>query len=171
MSLKLDELAERAGVSARTVRYYIQRGVLPAPEFRGPDTAYDERHLFALRAIKRLQEAYWPLDAIASTLAYKSVDELRDIAQGDLPAQPSSREPPEGRRVGRSGARAPDAEASPWTARVRGERIVLARGVELWVEDGADHALVDALVAFSQREATKHPGKPDTHSQTRKGKS
>src|SRR5687767_15979968 len=29
-ALKLDELAERAGVAPRTVRYYVQRGLLPA---------------------------------------------------------------------------------------------------------------------------------------------
>ncbi|MBI2395247.1 MAG: MerR family transcriptional regulator [Deltaproteobacteria bacterium] len=161
MSLKLDELAERAGVSARTVRYYIQRGVLPAPEFRGPDTAYDERHLFALRAIRRLQEAYWPLDAIASTLAHKSVDDLRDIAEGELPVLPAPKAeevgPPKGTGAGSSISREPSAP------RVRGQRILLARGVELWVEEGADHALVDALVAFSQREVAKHHGEPDTN--------
>ena len=32
---KLDDLAAAAGVSPRTVRYYVQRGLLPAPPFRG----------------------------------------------------------------------------------------------------------------------------------------
>ena len=73
---KLDELAERAGVSPRTVRYYIQRGLLTAPAFRGADTAYGEEHLVALRAIKKLQEAYWPLDAIGGALANRSPAEL-----------------------------------------------------------------------------------------------
>src|SRR5690242_17633316 len=83
-TLKLDELAERAGVSARTIRYYIQRGLLQAPAFRGADTAYGEEHLSALRAIKKLQEAYWPLDAIATALANKSPAELERIASGWL---------------------------------------------------------------------------------------
>src|SRR5262249_27518770 len=65
-ALKLEELARRAGVSPRTVRYYIQRGLLPAPDFKGPDTAYGERHLLGLRIIRKLQVAYWPLDAIAA---------------------------------------------------------------------------------------------------------
>lgn len=154
MTMKLDELAERAGVSARTVRYYIQRGVLPAPEFKGPDTAYDERHLYALRAIKRLQEAYWPLDAIASALASKSEAELRKIAEGDLPA---AAEPPP--------KKAPAPPSQPRS--VRGERIALAHGVELWVEEGADRTLVEALVALSHSHE-KH--EPHSKQNAKKGK-
>ena len=58
-------LAELGGVTRRTVRYYVQRGLLPAPAFRGKDTAYGPEHLVRLRAIRRLQEAFFPLDAIA----------------------------------------------------------------------------------------------------------
>jgi len=54
-TFKLDELAAAAGVSGRTVRYYVQRGLLPAPQFRGRDTAYDEEHLLRLQAIRRMQ--------------------------------------------------------------------------------------------------------------------
>ena len=49
---KLDELAERAGVSARTVRYYVQRGLVPAPEFRGPETAYGPEHVLVSTGAK-----------------------------------------------------------------------------------------------------------------------
>jgi Ca-activated chloride channel family protein len=128
-SLKLDELASRAGVSPRTVRYYIQRGILPPAEFRGPDTAYDERHLQALRAIKRLQEDYLPLDAIASELDGKSEAELRKIADRGLP-QTAKREEPKPRA----------------THGVRGERLKLSDGIALWIEEGADRSLVDAIV-------------------------
>lgn len=75
---KLDELAEKADVSARTIRYYVQRGLLAAPLFRGKDTAYGEGHLLRLRLIKRLQdERFLPLDAIAVELEGKSDDEVR----------------------------------------------------------------------------------------------
>lgn len=79
---KLEEVAKAAGVSPRTVRYYIQRGLLPQPSFRGPDTAYGEEHLVRLRAIRRLQDAYWPLDAIAGLFASRSERELASIADG-----------------------------------------------------------------------------------------
>ncbi len=79
---KLEDVAKAAGVSPRTVRYYIQRGLLPQPRFRGPDTAYGEDHVVRLRAIRRLQEAFWPLDAIAGLFASKSDDDVRAIADG-----------------------------------------------------------------------------------------
>ena len=86
---KLDELARAAGMSARTVRYYVQRGLLPAPAFRGKDTAYDHEHLARLRAVRRLQEAYFPLDAIASELEGRSLADIERIADGtSLPAPP-----------------------------------------------------------------------------------
>jgi Ca-activated chloride channel family protein len=77
---KLDELARAAGTSARTVRYYVQRGLLPAPAFRGKDTAYSHDHLVRLKAIRRLQEAFYPLDAIAIELARRSTEELEHLA-------------------------------------------------------------------------------------------
>jgi DNA-binding transcriptional MerR regulator len=86
---KLEDLARAAGVSPRTVRYYVQRGLLPAPTFRAKDTAYDQRHLLLLRAIKKLQEAFFPLDAIASTLANVTEDELSAIANGTSKLTPT----------------------------------------------------------------------------------
>lgn len=84
---KLDELARAAGMSARTVRYYVQRGLVPAAAFRGKDTAYEHEHLVRLRAIRRLQEAYFPLDAIATELDGRSVAEIERLAEGGaLPA-------------------------------------------------------------------------------------
>lgn len=75
---KLDELAERAGVPARTIRYYVQRGLIPPPVFRGRDTSYGEGHLLRLRMIKKLQdERFLPLDAIATELASLTDDDLR----------------------------------------------------------------------------------------------
>lgn len=133
--LKLDELATRAGVSPRTVRYYIQRGVLPPPDFKGPDTAYTERHLHTLKAIKRLQEDYLPLDQIAAALSGKSDAELKKIA---------------GHGLG-SGKPVERVEPPPSLGSRRGERIALARGIELWVEEGADLRLVEELISLTKR--------------------
>jgi Ca-activated chloride channel family protein len=79
---KLDELARAAGTSPRTVRYYVRRGLLPSPAFRGRDTTYGEEHLVRLRAIRRFQEAFFPLDAIAVELSRRSLAELERIASG-----------------------------------------------------------------------------------------
>jgi DNA-binding transcriptional MerR regulator len=82
---KLAELAAAAGVSQRTVRYYVQRGLLPAPPFRGPDTVYGEEHLLRLKAIRVLQARFLPLDAIQVELTRLSPDELRKLAESELP--------------------------------------------------------------------------------------
>ncbi|MFO0714355.1 MAG: MerR family transcriptional regulator [Sandaracinus sp.] len=87
---KLEEVAKAAGVSPRTVRYYIQRGLLPPPRFRGPDTAYGDEHVVRLRAIRRLQEAYWPLDAIGGLFASKTEREIEAIADGSHVPAPST---------------------------------------------------------------------------------
>lgn len=137
--LKLEELAERAGVSPRTVRYYIQRGLLTPPAFRGAGTSYGEEHLTALRAIKKLQEAYWPLDAIAVALASKSPAELERIASGRLVPTRDGSTPI---TVPKAAERTPvhpyrEVAAKTTTTRVRVERIRLAEGVELSIDEGA----------------------------------
>ncbi|MEO7455742.1 MAG: MerR family transcriptional regulator [Gemmatimonadaceae bacterium] len=62
--LDLPDLADRAGVSIRTVRYYIQQGLLPKPEARGPGAHYTEEHLDRLLLVKRLQKEHLPLGEI-----------------------------------------------------------------------------------------------------------
>src|SRR5829696_2721263 len=60
----LNELTELAGVSARTVRYYISEGLLPPPDSTGPRASYSEAHLNRLLLIGRLKNAYLPLREI-----------------------------------------------------------------------------------------------------------
>lgn len=51
----LNELAEETGVPARTVRFYIARGLLPGPAGAGRGATYGRAHLERLRDILRLQ--------------------------------------------------------------------------------------------------------------------
>src|SRR5919199_4063608 len=60
----LTQLAELAGVTPRTVRYYIQQGLLAPPSARGPGAHYDHAHLDRLNLIKRLQREHLPLAEI-----------------------------------------------------------------------------------------------------------
>ncbi len=144
---KLDELAERAGVSARTVRYYVQRGLVPAPEFRGPDTAYGEEHLARLRAIRALQERHMPLDAIHEALASRPLDEVERIAKGRLPADLNATAP-----VARSQPRHDEAREPE-----RVTRYTLAPGLELHITDSASPE-VRALAEALRREAARREG-------------
>lgn len=84
-TFKLEELAAEAGVSIRTVRYYVQRGLLPAPEFRARGTAYGEDHLLRLKAIRHLQARFLPLEAIAGVLSQCDAGGLRTLAEGEPP--------------------------------------------------------------------------------------
>ena len=59
-----DELAELGGVSRRTVRYYVQEGLIPAPLGVGRGRHYGPAHLDRLLAVKAQQEAGLTLDDI-----------------------------------------------------------------------------------------------------------
>lgn len=98
----VEELAERAGVSRRTVRYYVQRGLLPAPLGVGRGKHYSEQHLATLVCIRDQQAAGVSLEDIAARAAGAPV------------ARRASLEPP-----------VHEPAQSSWT------RIVLGDGVEL----------------------------------------
>ena len=49
------ELVQASGISRRTVRYYVQRGLIPPPEGAGRGHYYRPEHLEKLLAIKELQ--------------------------------------------------------------------------------------------------------------------
>ena len=51
----ISELASLAGVTPRTIRYYISIGLLPSPAQVGPKTAYGDGYLQRLRLIRKLK--------------------------------------------------------------------------------------------------------------------
>ncbi|WP_375489793.1 MerR family transcriptional regulator [uncultured Jatrophihabitans sp.] len=67
--LTVDELAERTGLTVRTVRFYASEGLLPAPQRRGRVAYYDERHRLRLDLVRTLQEHGYTLSAIQRVLA------------------------------------------------------------------------------------------------------
>lgn len=73
----VEELAERAGVSRRTVRYYVQRGLLPPPTGLGRGKHYTELHLQALIRIRDQQSAGVALEQMR--------DEPRAVAKLEAP--------------------------------------------------------------------------------------
>jgi hypothetical protein len=60
----IDELADLGGVSRRTVRFYVQEGLLPTPLGVGRGSHYDRSHLERLLEVKAEQEAGRSLDDI-----------------------------------------------------------------------------------------------------------
>jgi DNA-binding transcriptional MerR regulator len=81
--MSLGELTEEAGVSVRTVRYYIAEGLLPPPEGAGPASAYTPGHLNRLRLIQRLKESYLPLKEIRRRLSGLDDGEIETILAGE----------------------------------------------------------------------------------------
>ena len=64
----IHELAEKAGVTVRTIRYYTNEGLLPQPEASGKYAYYSAAHLNRLELIRRMKDAYLPLREIRQTL-------------------------------------------------------------------------------------------------------
>jgi DNA-binding transcriptional MerR regulator len=61
---RIDDLAQAAGITVDTIRYYAREGLMPAPTPAGRHRLYGDRHLDRLRRIKELQERRFSLAAI-----------------------------------------------------------------------------------------------------------
>lgn len=64
MEYKVSELAKKAGVTKRTIHYYISKGLLLPPDGNGVNSLYNDKHLERLLLIKKLQSEYMPLNKI-----------------------------------------------------------------------------------------------------------
>ncbi len=134
----IDELADLGGVSRRTVRYYIQEGLLPAPYGLGRGDHYGAEHLQALLRVKSLQEAGRSLDEIRRPAARQ--------LRGRLP-MPSA--PP---------------VAPPVVATWR--RVDLAPGVELHVSGTTrlpNTSALEALAEWCRAHIARGDEDPDAH--------
>ncbi len=65
----LAELAERAEVPPRTIRFYIAQGLVPGPLRSGRGAVYSSAHLRVLERIKRLQAKGMTLAEVAFALS------------------------------------------------------------------------------------------------------
>jgi DNA-binding transcriptional MerR regulator len=77
MEYRVGELAEASGVAIDTIRFYQQRGLLPAPSRRGRFAIYDAEHLDRLRRIRVLLEDGFSLAQIRRLL---------DVSESNPPA-------------------------------------------------------------------------------------
>src|SRR5678815_5506524 len=99
----IQDLADLADVSRRTVRYYVQEGLIPAPLGVGRGRHYEQAHLDRLLQVKELQAAGRTLDEIRATL------------------------------TGASGTRATKRATAPSPYRSLWRRVQLAPGIEIHV--------------------------------------
>lgn len=82
----LTELADLAGVTPRTVRFYLAQGLLPTVGVSGPGAKYDDTHLARLRLIRRLQRDHQPLAEIRRQL--ESLDDAAILALSSEEPEP-----------------------------------------------------------------------------------
>lgn len=71
MKFSLQQLSEKTDVPERSIRFYIQKGLLPRPQGEKRAAYYTEGHLAELLRIRQWQEAGLSLDAIGDLLQAK----------------------------------------------------------------------------------------------------
>lgn len=76
----ISELAEITGVSTRTIRYYIEEGLLPQPETRGKYAIFSQEYVDRLRLIKTLKKTFLPLKEIKLRLDKLSAEQVHQLA-------------------------------------------------------------------------------------------
>ena len=82
--LDIAGLCERAGVTPRTVYFYVQQGLLPPAGSPGPGARYGQGHVSRIKLIRLLQRQHLPLSEIAKRikgLTDEQVDALVDEAK------------------------------------------------------------------------------------------
>ena len=78
MEYKVSELANKAGVTKRTIHYYISKGLLLPPEGSGVNSIYTEDHLNRILLIKKLQAQYMPLNKIREYIMENPTEKVTD---------------------------------------------------------------------------------------------
>ena len=91
MELSIGELAGQSGVTRRTIRYYVEIGLLPPPSGAGKAAVYGEDHLDRLSLIKKLQSMRLSLEEIRDELAGRTRSPEPDSSAAMLlPLEPLS---------------------------------------------------------------------------------
>ncbi|GAA1914340.1 MerR family transcriptional regulator [Streptomyces sodiiphilus] len=142
------ELAEAAGISVRTLRFYRERRLLPPPRREGRVAWYDDHHLARLRTITALLERGHTLGGIAEIIAAftsgrdaGSTAELLGLGESHLWAEEE--------RVRLT----PEALAEHYDGEVSGEDLATALDIGYLAVDGDElvhvsRALLDASSAL-----------------------
>ena len=81
MEYKVSELADKAGVTKRTIHYYISKGLLLPPEGSGVNSLYNDEHLERILLIKKLQAEYMPLNKIREYILENPAEKVQKDAK------------------------------------------------------------------------------------------
>ena len=130
----INELAALAGVNRRTVRFYVQRGLLPQPLGTGRGAHYDQAHLARLIEVRTQQESGLSLDQIAAP---------------DAPITPVA--------PSRQRSAAPARPLTAW------QRVAVADGIELHVRADQIALAPDLLIRLLAAVAADVPKEDEPH--------
>ncbi|MHB8933060.1 MAG: MerR family transcriptional regulator [Bellilinea sp.] len=75
----IHELAEKAGISVRTIRYYISEGLLPAPDTKGRYATFSEEYRLRLELILKLKDAFLPLKEIRDRIVGLDQTQIKEL--------------------------------------------------------------------------------------------
>ena len=78
-AFSIEDLSRRSGLSVRTVRYYMQQGLLPGPDTAGKYASYSQRHLDHLAMVQRLKSMHLPLKEIRHLIANMSRADMQRL--------------------------------------------------------------------------------------------
>ena len=84
---RVQELAERAGITVELLRSYQSKGLLPAPRHEGRVAWYGERHLERLRLIRDLKDRGYSLRAIERAVERGAEQPEEAAAVAELPEE------------------------------------------------------------------------------------
>ena len=87
---RIDELAQRAGLTVDTIRYYSREGLLQAPVKQGRNRLYDQAHLDRLERIGELRSQRFSLAAIRAVVADLNAKVMRKIGSSRVAAKRAS---------------------------------------------------------------------------------
>ena len=87
-SYSLSDLADMTGIEARTIRSYIERGLLPGAQARGRAATYSKEHLSRLQVIMSLRRARpnIALSEIRIVLQGLNPEQIHGLASGSITA-------------------------------------------------------------------------------------
>lgn len=95
VELTIDELAHEVGMTARNVRAYQTRGLLPQPRLRGRTAIYGAAHVRRLQVVKQVHAAGVPLEDIGRLVErMPTADAAQLLALADAESAPFDPEQP-----------------------------------------------------------------------------
>lgn len=139
-----EDLARLVGLSLRTVRYYVQKGLIAPPNGRGPGAHFDENHFAQLQRVQLLQRAGFDLESIRDRgvdllplLQHLYTDGLKEMEAMSPQLRDKLREMLKKKQTRKIDDASPP---PPFSRKSCGKerRIPMADGVDLVVRDGLE---------------------------------